>query len=747
MNLKLKSILRLALPYILIALLPIVSVVFLSGVIVRNHTNEIMQNQNSIIEVAADRVDEKIAAAEERAIMITNDSDIVRYALNGLLGKENDIIFCTQIKSFLSVVSKHPEIAEVYLYDSIEGRIISADTVMYDASQYFDFLYQYQDCTTEQILSQLQNEHWRYAYSPVRPVVISGRAEQVIEYKISIPVNRQKNNFQLVIALDVESLFQDYFDALSDGAEFHIYCSDELVFSSSDRYSGLADRELPGTLTLLDNTDEQLYAVERSFHDGSWRVRFYYPELAYANNGPALMAYLAPAVTIPVILCVLLCIYFTHINRRQIMELLSLLRGKRMDDNDLTGHEYISHKLLLSYAGDMAEKFKAYENHLREAHASEKNTVLERLVRNAYRTDSEIQRALHRLPLPFHDNPCAVICIQFDDAGTAYMITHDISARDVITNLLEIHVGAPMEVFDNLSNEVVCILSVDDTFEEVADNVVSLLNVHIKYRYGFDLHIGIGNPVDDLRNVHLSYGQAREVIRYNERTGSKLYMFSRMDAMDEVMLYPVLTDEKISNYMTLGKADEAKDVIMDIYKDYFSSNARILSLEAIDFIKYRITNTVLSVAERQGASVPSDAQKLLSEKNISKYFGELTALVDTIVEQISSRKDSAKNVLAVNVNDYIHEHFTDAVLTIKQIAAHFHFHENYVSNLYKEEYGENLSTAIEKLRIEKACELLGLTETKIGDVAEAVGYSSDSSFRRAFKKITGVSPVDYRHSH
>ncbi|MBP3478467.1 MAG: helix-turn-helix transcriptional regulator, partial [Oscillospiraceae bacterium] len=243
------------------------------------------------------------------------------------------------------------------------------------------------------------------------------------------------------------------------------------------------------------------------------------------------------------------------------------------------------------------------------------------------------------------------------------------------------------------------------------------------------------------------YEQAREVIRYNERTGRNLSSFGRMDTVDQVMLYPLLTDEKISNYMTLGRAQDAKDVIMGIYKEYFGNSDRILSLEAIDFIKYRITNTVLTVAERQGAMVSDDAQKLLTEKNTGKYFTELTALVDSIVDQISSKKSNAQNMLAIKVNDYIHDNYADSGLTIKQIAAYFHFHENYVSNLFKEEYGENLSTAIEKIRIEKACELLGMTETKVGDVAEAIGYSSDSSFRRAFKKITGVSPVDYRNSH
>lgn len=747
MKVKIRSILRLAFPYILMALLPIVSVVFLSTVIVRDHTEEILQNQDNAIKIAVDRVDEKLDSVEDRAILITDNDDVRRYLNNGLTGKDNDIIFCQQLQSFLSVVSKIPEIDGIYLYDGIEGRIISSHTVLYDASFYFDYLYRSADRKTDDIISELKTALWRYQYFPAQNVVINGREELVIEYRISVPVNRYKDHSQLVIALDVESVFQDYFDALSDGAEFRVYCGESLVYSSSDCYADLSDRDLPASLALMDDVDGKLYAVERTFNGGSWRVQYFYPKLAYTDNRNALMTFLAPAVSIPVVMCILLCIFFTHKNRREIMEILSLLRSKNSEGETLPDTEYIGHDLILTYAGDMAKKFAAYEDRLREVHASQRNSTLERLVRNAYRSEVQKRSAIDSLELPLAGKQCAALCVQFDDAGTAYMVARDISARDIIEELLEIHVGTAIEVFDNLSNEVVAILSADEAFTETADNIVSLLNVHIKYRYGIELHIGIGSPVEDIRNIHLSYHQARDVIRYKEQTGRNLNIFDQIDTVDQVMLYPLVTDEKISNYMTLGKADEAKAEIMEIYREYFGNSERILSLEAIDFIKYRITNTVLSVAERQGVLVPADAQKLLSEKNAGKYFAELTALVDSVVEQITSKKNNAQNVLAIKVHDYIHEHYTDSGLTIKQIAAQFHFHENYVSNLYKEEYGENLSTAIEMIRIEKACEMLGMTDTKIGEVAEAVGYSSDSSFRRAFKKITGVSPVDYRNSH
>lgn len=747
MKVKFRSILRLALPYILIALLPILVVVFLSTVIIHDHTEKVLQDQNDLIKVATDRVETKLYSIEELAGIIVDDTDLNTYIVNALRGENNDILACQDIQNFLSHVSNGQDIVDIYFYDGIEDRIICSDTVLYESRLFFDSLYQSSTRVTDNIMTQLQTSIWRYQYFPADQVVLNGREENIMEYRISVPINRYKDHSQVVLVLDIDSVFQDYFDALSDGAEYYVYYADNLIYSSSDQYASLSNHSVSSTLSLIDDVDGKLYGVEHKFHGGPWRVRFYYPKLAYADNRNALLTALVPTVAFPVIICVLLCIYFTHKNRVEIMEILSLLRGSPSDDTDPINTEHIGHKLILSYAGNMKQKFTAYEARLREIHASQKNSVLERLVRNAYRSNAAKKSAIESLDMLCDAEKYIALCVQFDDDGTAYMITHDLSARDIIANLLETHVGTAMEVFDNLSNEVVAILAVEETLSEITDNIVSLLNVHIKYRYGLDMHIGIGDPVNDICDIHKSYDQAREVIRYNERTGSNLSIFGRMDTVDQVMLYPLLTDEKISNYITLGRAEEAKDAIKGIYREYFGNSERILSLEAIDFIKYRITNTVLSVAERQGAMIPANAQRLLTEKNISKYFDELTTLVDGIVDQITSKKSNAQNMLAIKVNEYIHDNYADSGLTIKQIAAHFHFHENYVSNLYKEEYGENLSTAIEKIRIERACELLGMTETKIGEVAEAIGYSSDSSFRRAFKRITGVSPVDYRNSH
>jgi len=54
---------------------------------------------------------------------------------------------------------------------------------------------------------------------------------------------------------------------------------------------------------------------------------------------------------------------------------------------------------------------------------------------------------------------------------------------------------------------------------------------------------------------------------------------------------------------------------------------------------------------------------------------------------------------------------------------------------------------VDDFRRDMALDLLNNTDLTICEVAEKVGFSDDSNFRRAFKKWTGIAPSDIRGSH
>jgi len=94
---------------------------------------------------------------------------------------------------------------------------------------------------------------------------------------------------------------------------------------------------------------------------------------------------------------------------------------------------------------------------------------------------------------------------------------------------------------------------------------------------------------------------------------------------------------------------------------------------------------------------------------------------------------------------YIEENLGEDVSLVHLAEVHF-FNPSYLSRLFKQERGINLSEYIDKCRIRRAKELLRDGDLKVREVALLVGYDAAHSFTRFFKKAAGLTPQEYRDS-
>jgi len=60
--------------------------------------------------------------------------------------------------------------------------------------------------------------------------------------------------------------------------------------------------------------------------------------------------------------------------------------------------------------------------------------------------------------------------------------------------------------------------------------------------------------------------------------------------------------------------------------------------------------------------------------------------------------------------------------------------------------GLNPSMYVCKMRLERACQLLEITDLNIGEIAFRVGFSSQAYFSKCFTDWYGCSPLRYRRS-
>lgn len=96
--------------------------------------------------------------------------------------------------------------------------------------------------------------------------------------------------------------------------------------------------------------------------------------------------------------------------------------------------------------------------------------------------------------------------------------------------------------------------------------------------------------------------------------------------------------------------------------------------------------------------------------------------------------------------DFIQKNY-GAKITLDMVSKEVGFSKTYFSKIFTEEAGENFTTYLTNVRIEKAKELLTKTEMKIYEVCEYTGYPNIEHFSRTFKKLVGVSPIQYKNKY
>lgn len=83
-------------------------------------------------------------------------------------------------------------------------------------------------------------------------------------------------------------------------------------------------------------------------------------------------------------------------------------------------------------------------------------------------------------------------------------------------------------------------------------------------------------------------------------------------------------------------------------------------------------------------------------------------------------------------------------LSLKDVSDKVSYSECYLSHLISKELGVTFTEFLNSLRIERAKELLSTTNLKIYEISEKVGFQSVEHFSRYFKKLTGISPKQYK---
>lgn len=112
-------------------------------------------------------------------------------------------------------------------------------------------------------------------------------------------------------------------------------------------------------------------------------------------------------------------------------------------------------------------------------------------------------------------------------------------------------------------------------------------------------------------------------------------------------------------------------------------------------------------------------------------------------EEGSSKKAEVKSTAILQMIQYMEANYRDrAVLT--HFCEEHYFSPQYISSRFKKENGITVLAYLQKIRIQRSCELLSGSDITVREVAYEVGYEDVQFFSQIFRKSLHMTPGDYR---
>jgi AraC-like DNA-binding protein len=145
--------------------------------------------------------------------------------------------------------------------------------------------------------------------------------------------------------------------------------------------------------------------------------------------------------------------------------------------------------------------------------------------------------------------------------------------------------------------------------------------------------------------------------------------------------------------------------------------------------------------------LPSYAQMYLLEQSRTEADKEsLSLLFELMIREIRRSSAIASETFTTPLADaarrYLLVHYTEAV-SLQSISSELHCNPKYLGQIYRRIYGETLITSLNRLRIQRAYQLLVMGEFSIKETAQNCGFNDMAYFRRQFVKYCNMTPSEF----
>ncbi len=383
-----------------------------------------------------------------------------------------------------------------------------------------------------------------------------------------------------------------------------------------------------------------------------------------------------------------------------------------------------------------------------------RDTLLFALLKGKFPSFDAFNQEAAPLEMRF-DSPCYQVlmmrCFAQEDGSVAE------APRSVLQQALSGALGPDYtfhfrELFE--TSMIVCLVGLQrHQEEELIARCRTLLDT-LAQTHGLSFTIGMSEVREDVGQITAACFEATQAVREHFIRGrQQLIRYSELDrtlsaGVDSSASPSALQEiaQELSSLNSLTREQQREALQRFVLR---MKEARVPSLLA----KSYCNSAVQALISACGGAVNMDDLFTISYlRTADDYLAFMLHMLDEDEEAAAKTEEPGEASapmpeLLSRIYACISERFDDCNFSIQEVADVLSLSGSYLSQYFKQQTGDTLTSYVASLRIRKACTLLETTAMPLQMISESVGYYNQNSFIRRFKQITGVTLGEYRRSH
>ncbi|MEG0371923.1 MAG: helix-turn-helix domain-containing protein [Clostridium sp.] len=641
-----------------------------------------------------------------------------------------------------------------YIYFKKLGAIITPDNVYLDEQMFYNTDFRYERVEWSKWKSHLEENYFYQKTLPSTNVTIRGTDYKGVTYIQSVPVNAITTipEGQICLFID-EQRIRELLEGVLGGKQGSFILSDydkEVIFTSDDRaYEMLAIEETIREQAIIEGVvdttiqGEEVFLFANELENMEWRVYFAIPKTAVFQEVRSLRIIIYIIFALTIALGGIGSLVWGYRKSKPLMKIINKLE-QSVGLKEKTGNHYAAIEGAVDHLVDNKKRLK---NQLEQQKVLIESSFIQSLVLGCFLSEEEVEKYRDNLNVQFPHSAYSVLIMKLNIDEEMDNLLYKLSKY-------KNHIGTYLDKINQYTyyicsmqqDKIVVLLNHNEMNEEVNTHV-DCMTKELGSKIGCNLSLAIGSRYETLLDIYQSYNEAEYILENYNKPGRHIVKYSQQQHQENMFYYPLELENRLINLVVSGNKSEVRKTLQQIYEENFK--IRNLSHMMQKQLIEEIYGTIIKVQNKSQILKDISIDKLYKskEKGIEEFEEEINALIEVYCEYINEEKTNQYSELIDNVMKYIQQNYRKCELSLETVAHEFGFSPNYFSNLFKKYVGDTFVGYLTKMRMEEACKLLIEKNLNINEISIAVGYNNDQSFRRAFKRIVGCGPSEYKRMY